>query len=80
MANFPAGKAAASSFELYGGELLLGFFTYFRRVIMEISDIITVAVFCFSMVFALLGCLYVLVKLSTNAIRFIESKVKKGDQ
>jgi hypothetical protein len=44
---------------------------------LNISDIIFSALFCFSMVFALLGGLYVLVKLSTSVIRFIEAKAKK---
>jgi len=44
---------------------------------MGIEKILYSALFCFAMVFALLGCLYLLVKLSTNAIRCIESKAKK---
>ena len=44
---------------------------------MAITEIIATALFCFSMVFALLGCLYLLVKLFTNAIRIIETKAKK---
>lgn len=35
------------------------------------------ALFCFSMVFLLLGVLYVLLKLSTSVIKLIESKIKK---
>ena len=44
---------------------------------MDISEILFSAMFCFLMVFALLGALYILVKLATSAIRIIESKSKK---
>ena len=44
---------------------------------MGITEIISAAIFCFAMVFALLGSLYIFVKLSTNAVRFIEKKTKK---
>ena len=44
---------------------------------MGIEQILYSALFCFVMVFALLGSLFILVKLSTNAIRSIESKAKK---
>ena len=43
---------------------------------MSMIDIILTALFCFSTVFALLGCLFILVKLSTSAIRVIELKLK----
>ena len=43
----------------------------------NIGDVITAALFCFAMVFALLGSLYVLVILSTRIIRAIESKMQK---
>jgi len=41
---------------------------------MDFIDSIFSAGFCFAMVFALLGCLYFLVRLSTGVIRFIETK------
>ena len=44
---------------------------------MNIAEILYSALFCFAMVFALLGCLYVLVRLSTSAIRIIENIIKK---
>ena len=44
---------------------------------MGIENILYAALFCFAMVFALLGCLYVLVVLSTKAIRSIENRVQK---
>ena len=44
---------------------------------MSATEIFSAAAFCFAMVFALLGGLYGLVKLSTIAIRFFESRVKK---
>ena len=45
---------------------------------MHTSEILFAALFCFSMVFALLGGLYGLVKLSTTAIRLIEAKAKNS--
>ena len=45
---------------------------------MATSEMIYAAFFCFAMVFALLGSLYILVKLSTGVIRFFENKVKNG--
>jgi len=45
---------------------------------MEFGEVVSSALFCFSMVFALLGSLYGLVKLSTGVIRFIESKAKNS--
>ena len=48
-----------------------------RRVAVDIAEILSAALFCFSMVFALLGGLYISVKLSTSAIRIIETKAKK---
>jgi len=44
---------------------------------MGIAEILSASFFCFSMVFALLGGLYILVMLSTNLIRLIETKTKK---
>ena len=44
---------------------------------MNLNEIISVAIFCFSMVFVLLGVLYVLVMAATNAIRMIESNIDK---
>lgn len=44
---------------------------------MGIIEIISAALFCFSMVFMLLGALYILVRLSTSVIRFIEAKAKE---
>lgn len=41
------------------------------------GEIVFAAIFCFAMVFILLGVLYGLVKLSTNAIKYIEAKIKK---
>ena len=57
-----------------------GFFiiNYGRTVCMGAIEIVYAAFFCFAMVFALLGSLYVLVKLSTGVIRFFENKVKNG--
>lgn len=43
----------------------------------DMAEIIFAALFCFSMVFALLGALYALIKLSTGAIKYIEEKMKK---
>ena len=43
-------------------------------VMMGIAEAISAALFCFSMVFALLGSLYGLVKLSTGVIRIIDGK------
>jgi len=43
---------------------------------MGIEQIIYSALFCFSMVFVLLGSLFILVKLSTSVIRNIENKIK----
>ena len=43
---------------------------------MSTSEVLFTALFCFSMVFTLLGGLYVLVKLSTSAIRIIEARAK----
>ena len=48
-----------------------------RRFCMGIVEILYSALFCFTMVFALLGCLYILIKLSTTIVRFIETKSKK---
>ena len=48
-----------------------------ERDVMGIVDILYSALFCFAMVFALLGCLFGLVKLSTHAIRIIEDKAKR---
>jgi len=47
-------------------------------LIVNTSEILFAAMFCFAMVFVLLGGLYVLVKLSTIVIRTIETKAKKG--
>ena len=47
---------------------------------MSTSEILFTALFCFSMVFVLLGGLYVLVKLSTSAIRIVEEKTKKEQE
>ena len=44
---------------------------------MDITEILYAALFCFSMVFGLLACLYFLVKLTTGAIRYIEARAKK---
>ena len=44
---------------------------------MGISEVLYTAVFCFSMVFALLGFLFVLIKLSTKAIQLIETNKEK---
>ena len=43
---------------------------------MNIDDILFTALFCFSMVFALLGGLYTLMKVFTDIVRFIEIKTK----
>ena len=43
---------------------------------MNTSEILFAALFCFTMVFVLLGVLYFLVRLLTNAIRSIEIKAK----
>jgi len=48
--------------------------------IMGTSEILFTALFCFSMVFSLLGVTYVLVKLSTSAVRIIESKAKNNSE
>ena len=45
---------------------------------MATSEIIYAALFCFSIVFALLGGLYVLLRVFTNLVRVIESKAKKA--
>ena len=44
---------------------------------MDIGNVLYAALFCFAMVFGLLGCLYALVRLTTRAIRVIESKTTK---
>ena len=44
---------------------------------MGIANILYAALFCFVMVFALLGCLYILVVLSNRAIRSIENRIQK---
>ena len=46
---------------------------------MGTMEILASALFCFTMVFGLLGGLYVLVKLSTSAIRLIETKSKNNN-
>lgn len=45
---------------------------------MGIIEMIAAALFCFLMVFALLGALYVLVILSTYIIRIFDFKTKKN--
>ena len=40
-------------------------------------EALLVAIFCFTMVFTILCVLYLLVKLFTNLIRFIEPKTKE---
>ena len=47
----------------------------YKGVIVSTSGILFAALFCFSMVFALLGVLYVLVRLSTSVIRVIETRL-----
>jgi len=44
---------------------------------MATVEIINAALFCFIMVFVLLGVLYILLKLSTSVIKIIGSKAKK---
>ena len=44
---------------------------------MSIADSFNVALLCLSMVFVLLFCLYIVVRLSTRIIRFVEAKMKK---
>ena len=43
---------------------------------MSIFEILLNALFCFSMVFVFLGVLYVLVRLFTGLIRFIDPETK----
>ena len=45
---------------------------------MNTSEIIFAALFCFTMVFALLGGLYILLKILTSAIKTAETKTKDG--
>ena len=45
---------------------------------MSFFESVSVGLFCFAMVFALLGGLYVLVRLSTSMIRLIEAKAKRS--
>jgi len=47
---------------------------------MSTTEIVFAGLFCFLMVFALLGSIYVLVKLSTSAIRIVEEKTKKEQE
>jgi len=74
---------------LYNGEGLLNKYCKFdqlyafmvnweRMAFMGTAEILSVALFCFSMVFALLGVIYLLVKLSTGAIRFLENRVNNS--
>ena len=44
---------------------------------MATVEIINVALFCFLMVFVLLGVVYILLKLSTSVIKIIENKANK---
>ena len=44
---------------------------------MGIEEILYAGLFCFTMVFVLLSCLLIAVKLSTSAIKGIESRAKK---
>jgi len=43
---------------------------------MDIAEILFTALFCFSMVFALLGGLYLLMRVFADIIRFIETQTK----
>ena len=44
------------------------------------GDLVFAAIFCFAMVFSLLGVLYACVRLSAFAIKNIEAKVKKNKE
>ena len=44
---------------------------------MMTGELVFAAVFCFAMVFALLAVLYGLVMLTSRAIKYVETKVKK---
>jgi hypothetical protein len=46
----------------------------------DMAEIFSAAIFCLVLVFALLGVLYVLIKLSTIVIRFAEKKMKKQER
>ena len=43
---------------------------------MNIADTLLTALFCFSMVFALLGGLYILMKVFSDVVKFIETQTK----
>ena len=49
-------------------------------IFVSILDSLFTALFCMSVVFAMLGGLYALVNLFTNAIRFIEAEPNKRRQ
>ena len=44
---------------------------------MSILEGLSIALFCMSMVFALLGSLYVLVRLFAEVVKFVEAKANK---
>ena len=43
---------------------------------MDSSEVISVAIFCFTMVFSLLAVIYFLIRISTSVIKFIAARVK----
>jgi len=47
---------------------------------MNMTEILSAALFCFAMVFMLLGSLFFLIKLSTSVIRFIEAQTKRNGE
>ena len=47
---------------------------------MATAEIISAALFCFLMVFALLCCLFGLIKLTSIIVRYLENKVKKQEE
>lgn len=44
---------------------------------MNITESVYTALFCFIMIFGLLSSLYILLKISTAVIRFVEEIIKK---
>jgi len=48
-----------------------------EEVRMSFGDSISVAIFCFAVVFGLLGLIYLLIKASTRIINYISSRIEK---
>jgi len=46
---------------------------------MDIGDSFSIAIFCFAVVFGLLGVIYLLIKASTQIIKHVSSKTEKRE-